>query len=680
MKRVFANFQLINLFSVFILFLFLNQSCKKNSDVQEEVQVEIFKKHPLADKFFETQVDVSPAIQKIIDKVKSRNDVDSYVSDIITNTGLPLWDKALTNEPSQNVIEEENTNDTIYAIVPIIRSGTREVDGFLGCKVFNDSVNINYLKEKDYKSYGFNNDAAYSADKLVGLIMYLQNKIYGATTFVLSDGRLFSNDTNPDSTRKSLFRFKPITSNSANNTSNSQTMVTESFSILQVCYDLCCYHCGQLGQSPAWRCSTYCQTYQVWGAESLPTAGGGSSGSGSSGGDLGTVGGGGGGGGSEGSSSTQSLLTQILGLNSTQENFLWLYRDISEETWTYIHNADGAFSSIEKKAIAIQQIQLLMSSNDYLNFCLGQNVLRYSNWGWSTFWFNQLCIEGTEPILYSNIQSLKLRPAQSYYLLNNPAINSQINQFLTANNNSAESKFQAKESINNALKGNPFLIVPFVLTPTTPIFDAGGGNGAKPITNIEKYIKCFTNNDNKPVSGYKFAVFAEQPGPGTRKIYTGTQVTPNPGHSFIMIERTYTDGTKNNIVIGFYPNSPVNAVINQNTLGKLMDNEEHDYNVKVELEIDKSKFDQIIAYIKSKETATYSLQTYNCTDFAIEASKLAGVNFQKTSGCWYENSCGVSPANLGQDMIEMKFTTNSPANRISFPSMTQANSGDGPCN
>jgi hypothetical protein len=75
-----------------------------------------------------------------------------------------------------------------------------------------------------------------------------------------------------------------------------------------------------------------------------------------------------------------------------------------------------------------------------------------------------------------------------------------------------------------------------------------------------------------------------------------------------------------------------------------------------------------------------NLQTYNCTDFAIEASQLAGINFRKTPGCWSENSCGVSPANLGQDMIEMKFTTTTPANRINFSSMTQANTGNGPCN
>ncbi len=82
-----------------------------------------------------------------------------------------------------------------------------------------------------------------------------------------------------------------------------------------------------------------------------------------------------------------------------------------------------------------------MTDAQYLNFNLDQNIIRYNNWGWSTFWFNQLCIEGTYPELYTNIQNLKLDPQQAYLLFSHNELNAEINRYLVANLFNEESKY-----------------------------------------------------------------------------------------------------------------------------------------------------------------------------------------------------------------------------------------------
>jgi hypothetical protein len=242
---------------------------------------------------------------------------------------------------------------------------------------------------------------------------------------------------------------------------------------------------------------------------------------------------------------------------------------------------------------------------------------------------------------------------------------------------------QPRISINEPCTGGGTGWVSTNITNNTTIFSAGGGgdHGKIPIANFSLFINCLTKNNYKSISGYKLIVFIEQPSPGSRTPYTGNPITGvDPGHSFIMIERQYTDGTNTQLILGYYPENGVKPG-NPTDQGKLYDNSEHDYNTRLEVQITPNAFQQVLDYVTLKGNATYNLNTFNCTTFTIEAAQKVGINFPSTKQCWTSNSCGVNPADLDQDIREGKFTNNSTsaATSYSYSSDVEAPVGDGPC-
>lgn len=450
----------VKLLSIFLFFFILvttNQSCKK---VKEDVQVKNEAqtvKHPLEDQFFVIADSVPDVIKKVAAYIQSRKNKSTIVTNVINEVGLPLWDKALISTgttkklPVSGGAERGNSfTDTNNIFIPIVSDGTTEINAVFACKVTGDSVlKVNFLKEKDYIKYGFNDNQLYNANKLIGLMMYVQNKVFGTESFVLNDGRLFSNNGLYDSSQKKLIRFKAIDNIQSKISEKGNDYFNGRFVSIDFCYETTC-NCGELGNGGI-TTTTHCNSFYFWvnesyininqSVENIQPVDNGLSGSG---------------GFYYGSTSTQTLLQQQLNLNDSQLSFLNYYSQLSEETYNYITNIDGILTDTEKKVLAKSHIEYFMESSLYLNFCITKNQLFYSLNGWTIPWFHQASLGVDNPDLYVNIQILKLNLQQAYYLWNNSSINSQVSQYLTTNNQNAVSKILIKSSLEIAIKGQPF--------------------------------------------------------------------------------------------------------------------------------------------------------------------------------------------------------------------------------
>jgi hypothetical protein len=418
---------------IIILFTIFIGSCRKED--RSVSKPELSKPDTEAiTKFFKSTDSINPAVSKVIDFLKSRSNIAEFVNVVSKTTGLPSWEKSLVINSSTSIAARtaNSGTDTVYVFVPVVPENTKEVDGAFACKLVGDSVSFKFYREKDYKKYGFDDSKEVSANKLVSLMMFLQQTAYNTKSFVLSDGRLFNENSNTaDSTVKRTLRFN--ISSSGSSASLSGRIAADQFMTLYYCYQFWALPCGDplvCGYLP--ELQTRCQSYTIWlrgtggsggpGEVELPQ---GESGAGSGGGN----------GSGGGSASTQSMLQGMLSLSNEELSFLNTNWKLSEETYNYLSVADGDKPYNDKTALAKSHIQYLLESQVYLNYCLQRNDYFFNLNGWTIPWFHEANIGYDYPELRANILSLKLDAKQAYYLLNNLTINQQIGHFLSISSN-----------------------------------------------------------------------------------------------------------------------------------------------------------------------------------------------------------------------------------------------------
>lgn len=94
----------------------------------------------------------------------------------------------------------------------------------------------------------------------------------------------------------------------------------------------------------------------------------------------------------------------------------------------------------------------------------------------------------------------------------------------------------------------------------------------------------------------------------------------------------------------------------------------------VSINISSSKLQSVVSYIKNYPT-TYNLNSYNCTDFGMSVSKLAGLSIPSAHGSWPGGS-GDNPGQLGQNIRHIPL----PATATRITTTGTAASNMGTCN
>ncbi len=197
---------------------------------------------------------------------------------------------------------------------------------------------------------------------------------------------------------------------------------------------------------------------------------------------------------------------------------------------------------------------------------------------------------------------------------------------------------------------------------------AGGGSssGAAPtirpptsiITNLQDYLKCFQLTAG---ATYQVTVCVDQPKPGTRTPWTFTNdgssgsINPvNVGHTFLLLEQINLNGFNISRYIGFYPSSNVTPFSNP-VPGVLNDDGMHKYNIGARFNMNRSQFFALLGAIPGLGARNYQANTYNCTNFALDALDAAHAYLPRTIGYWI-GGLGLDPGDLGEDIRNGNFT------------------------
>jgi len=162
-----------------------------------------------------------------------------------------------------------------------------------------------------------------------------------------------------------------------------------------------------------------------------------------------------------------------------------------------------------------------------------------------------------------------------------------------------------------------------------------------------------TFNDGKNALVCALLLQVKQPSAGRRKVFVGLN---NVGHSFITLVKYNTDGSAIARSFGFYPvktdlfaATPVHPV----ALSVIKDDAYHDCDEVVGKFISLRRFQRILRLLTKIEKKRYDLNKNNCTDFALHAAVISGIEVRETKGYWPFGR-GNNPACLGQSLLEGK--------------------------
>ncbi|MET7256385.1 hypothetical protein [Dyadobacter fermentans] len=164
------------------------------------------------------------------------------------------------------------------------------------------------------------------------------------------------------------------------------------------------------------------------------------------------------------------------------------------------------------------------------------------------------------------------------------------------------------------------------------------GNTAEAIHQNAEW-NCFNRQQAATLS-----IYVEQPNPGTRDPYSGNIVSGiDVGHSFLSINQ---GGVTR--IVGFYPTAGGVTPLQPSQAGGLIRDSGHHYDVKIDIYLTGAELNSVLNKIGTTPS-TYNLNTYNCTNFVIDAARAAGVNLPATVGKW-PGGAGLNPGDLGEDL------------------------------
>lgn len=200
------------------------------------------------------------------------------------------------------------------------------------------------------------------------------------------------------------------------------------------------------------------------------------------------------------------------------------------------------------------------------------------------------------------------------------------------------------------------------------------------IGNINDYLKCFDNNPNSD-HHYEAMLCVSQPLPGSsepwdfsKKEYSSHGNPFFVGHVFLILKES--TGIKNIIRnVGFYPEGNV-WPYQPSDQGCLNNDSYSSFNIALNIQLTSHQFKQILGYLSKGNSKgfMYNLNSNNCTNFALDALKEAGIILPRTVGKWHHGN-GLNPGNLGEDLRKMRLSS-----KMKLITVSQPHGNQGSCN
>lgn len=193
--------------------------------------------------------------------------------------------------------------------------------------------------------------------------------------------------------------------------------------------------------------------------------------------------------------------------------------------------------------------------------------------------------------------------------------------------------------------GQP-LILPPVIGSTWTSGDEIVVGPDNPINDVNDFLDCFDSTQSATLT-----VLVDEPNPGSGDTHSGTFV----GHTFVSIQQGNNVST-----FGYYPVSDhIYPSINNSSAAVLGDDGSgtQSFSASISATISGAQLQQILdAAINFNPT--YHLDTYNCSDFAIDLGNLAGMGLPASNGTW-PGGGGSNPGTLGEHIRNLNTSNNS---------------------
>ncbi len=380
LKKPFLLKRLIFPFSCIILLLLVLQSCKKIDNHAYDYKHDT----SFVQQFFYIKGSENKIVTSVIEQLKLKDKQTAFVSKLPENCGLPIWNKLVVQDPhfnvSNNLTNRANqklttntasTNNTII-FIPLTQNNTalssiliiENIDGEIS-KIYCNTANDNLYNT----THGGNVDIT-AASKNLSLFFYMENYVYGKTTFSNIPSNLLFKSTVIDSDSN-----KVITLQKGNEPDGNF--------VQQVCITYVCSWClGSDHNCPLGGSWDVCTTISGEGA-----AGGGGSGSGGTGSGGGGSPGGGGAGGIGGGCPwygcsnpvPNTFVTQLkneLNLPSDQTNWLQQNIPIAQTIYNSLIESRADTNPLTNlpyldeyspEAIAASRMTIVAGMNNYIN-------------------------------------------------------------------------------------------------------------------------------------------------------------------------------------------------------------------------------------------------------------------------------------------------------------------------
>ncbi|MCP9752130.1 hypothetical protein EGI32_14275 [Ferruginibacter sp. HRS2-29] len=157
--------------------------------------------------------------------MRRRNDKKEFVNDFSEKNGYPHWDKAIfktIHTDIQSFAGNLTGDDDTLAYIPLVLADSNYVNGYLLANL-STGIALSYSLAQDYKAYPFElGTNVYSASAFAMNIMLLNQSVFGTNEFIITDQRLFSNDTVHRKTRRLV--LGPSISDSTNASLNTPSV------------------------------------------------------------------------------------------------------------------------------------------------------------------------------------------------------------------------------------------------------------------------------------------------------------------------------------------------------------------------------------------------------------------------------------------------------------------------
>jgi hypothetical protein len=178
------------------------------------------------------------------------------------------------------------------------------------------------------------------------------------------------------------------------------------------------------------------------------------------------------------------------------------------------------------------------------------------------------------------------------------------------------------------------------------------------ITDIKDYLKCFQNT---PGATFQVTVCVDQPSPGSRNPWvisftdgaSGSGAT-SAGHVYLVLTENMPGGWSITRNVGFYPSRSVWPTTPP-VPGVLNDDENTQFDIAAQYNISSPLFFAMLQFINGASGYNYQVNTYNCTNFALDALSAGHIYLPRTIGYWL-GGMGVDPGDLGEDIRGFDFT------------------------